>query len=101
MQRPLPSTYRYIRLSVVPPMQDALTLRKAVQDGLGQLFGITSSSVYVDILWINDDGSQFVLRVNEGDAGKLLAAVATTGEPPRLSLIKQSTFLPALLSLTT
>ena len=61
----LPSMHRYIRLSVVPPSLNSLSLRKSLQDSLDSLFGVTSASIYVDILWLADDGSQLILRVNE------------------------------------
>ncbi|KIL59984.1 hypothetical protein M378DRAFT_84358 [Amanita muscaria Koide BX008] len=98
MQRPLRSPYRYIRLSVVPPTLDILYLRKSFQDALSALFGVTSASIYLDILWLADDGSQFVLRVGEQDSPRILAATASMSESPRISLVKQSGFLPALLA---
>lgn len=66
MQRLFPSSNHYIRFSVSPPTQDALTLRKALQDTLNQSFGTTSSSIYLDILWVASDGGQFVIRVRQG-----------------------------------
>ncbi|KAI8990375.1 hypothetical protein BD414DRAFT_514167 [Trametes punicea] len=94
----LSSTYRYIRFSVSPPSADALTLRKCMQDALAQSFGLVSSHTYVDILWLSDDGKSLVVRIGENDAPKLLAAVTASTASTRLSLVKESSFLPALLS---
>ncbi|KAI0633014.1 hypothetical protein C8Q77DRAFT_1121076 [Trametes polyzona] len=98
MARRLVSTYRYIRFAVSPPCADALTLRKTIQDALGQSFGLVSSHTYVDLLWISDEGTAVVVRIGENDAPKLLAAVTASNATPRLSLVKESSFLPALLS---
>lgn len=65
MQHPFHSEYHYICLSVSPPNIDTLSLRKSLQDALTQTFGLTSSSIYIDILWIADGGEQFVVRVNK------------------------------------
>ncbi|KAI0744587.1 hypothetical protein C8Q76DRAFT_700315 [Earliella scabrosa] len=91
-------SHRYVRFAVSPPCSDALTIRKVIQDALGQSFGLVSSHTYVDILWLADDGSAVVVRLGESDAPKLLAAVAASSASLRLSLTKESTFLPALLA---
>ncbi|KAI9058765.1 hypothetical protein FKP32DRAFT_1581165 [Trametes sanguinea] len=101
MPRKLSSKYRYIRFSVSPPSADVLTLRKLIQDALAQSFGLVSSHTYLDVLSLSDDGSSLVLRIGENDAPKLLAAVTASTASPRLSLVKQSSFLPALLSADT
>jgi hypothetical protein len=64
-QHILQSPNHYIRFSISPPCEDALTLRKSIQDGLTQTFGITSSNTYMDILWIAEDGSETVIRVRK------------------------------------
>ncbi|EIW56473.1 uncharacterized protein TRAVEDRAFT_127397 [Trametes versicolor FP-101664 SS1] len=97
MPRRLPSSHRYIRFAVSPPCTDALTLRKTIQDALGQSFGLVSSHTYVDLLWLADDGTAVVVRIGETDAPKLLAAVTASNATPRLSVVKESSFLPALL----
>ncbi|KAI0772421.1 hypothetical protein BD413DRAFT_691913 [Trametes elegans] len=97
MARRLSSSHRYIRFSISPPCADALTLRKTIQDALGQSFGIVSSHTYVDILWTADDGTEVVVRIAENEAPKLLAAVTASTALPRLSLVKESSFMPALL----
>ncbi|KAF9463501.1 hypothetical protein BDZ94DRAFT_615206 [Collybia nuda] len=97
MQHPFRSDYHYILLSVSPPNVDALALRKKLQDALTQSFGLTSSSIFIDILWIADKGEQFVIRVNKEDGAKLLAAIVAWSDPPRFSLVKESPFLPSLL----
>ncbi|KAF8717650.1 hypothetical protein AX14_012075 [Amanita brunnescens Koide BX004] len=65
---------------------------------MSQLFGATCAATYIDILWIDDEGSQLVLRANKEDVTRLLTAVAMMTGPLRLSVIRQSAFLPALLS---
>ncbi|KAI0354251.1 hypothetical protein OH77DRAFT_1405654 [Trametes cingulata] len=97
MPRRLSSTHRYVRFAVSPPCTDAITLRKVIQDALGQSFGLVSSHTYVDILWISEDGKVLVVRIGENDAPKLLAAVTASNATPRLSLVKESPFLPSLL----
>jgi type III secretory pathway component EscT len=61
-----PSEYHYIRLAISPSNNDALTLRKTLQDALTQTFGVTASSTYIDIFWVADGGEQFVVRVGNG-----------------------------------
>ena len=125
MQHNLPSERHYIRLAVSPPNLDQLTLRKILQDALTQTFGLTSAVLPIDILWSADDGAQFVVRVHQGlvelppglgrniifwervliywnsDASKVLAAVVAWSDPPRISVLKESPFLPSLLSTDT
>lgn len=104
---------------MIPPCSDALTLRKSIQDALGHSFGIVYSNTYVDVLWVAEDGSEMVIRIAEryafffastfkacltpvynyrSEAAKLLASVTAYQGSPRLSLVKESPFLPSLLS---
>ncbi|CAL1698211.1 unnamed protein product [Somion occarium] len=94
----LANDYHYIRLSVNPPSTEALSLRKAMQDALSQSFGLISANTYIDVLWLSDDGSQMVVRVSNSEARKVMAAVATFTGSPALSVVKESSFLPSLLS---
>ncbi|EPS98907.1 hypothetical protein FOMPIDRAFT_1125433 [Fomitopsis schrenkii] len=94
----LPSTYHYIRFSVAPACTDALSIRKSIQDAFAHAFGLVSASTHVDVLWLADDGSEVVVRLAESEATKLLASVAAHTGRPRLSLVKESSFLPSLLS---
>ncbi|OAX36926.1 hypothetical protein K503DRAFT_268521 [Rhizopogon vinicolor AM-OR11-026] len=89
--------YSYIHFSIKPPCTDALKIRKTVQDGLEEAFGVTTSGTYLDILWIAEGGSNVIIRVATKDASKFLAAVVTTTMSPRLSMIKETCFLPSLL----
>lgn len=57
--------HSYIHFSINPPCTDALKLRKAIQDGLAETFGITASGTYLDILWIAESGSEIVIRLSE------------------------------------
>ncbi|KIJ61196.1 hypothetical protein HYDPIDRAFT_138023 [Hydnomerulius pinastri MD-312] len=96
---PLPSIHHYICLGVEPCCTDALLIRKSLQDILTELFGLTVSSTYIDILSVNEQGSEIVIRVNPEDAPKILAAVAgASGAPIKFSVVKESPFLPSLLS---
>ena len=61
----LSQNYDYIRLSITPPCTDAITLRKTIQDALGQSFGMVSSHTYLDILWIGEDGKEMVIRMGQ------------------------------------
>ncbi|KAG2117724.1 hypothetical protein DEU56DRAFT_747955 [Suillus clintonianus] len=90
--------HSYIHLSINPPCADALRLRKSIQDGLAETFGITASGTYLDILWIAESGFEVVIRLSIEDASKVMAAVVITPASPRFSLIKQTNFLPSLLS---
>jgi hypothetical protein len=64
-RHPLSNNHSYILLSINPPCADALKLRKAMQDGLMETFGITASGTYLDILWIAESGSEVVIRLAE------------------------------------
>ncbi|PCH43159.1 hypothetical protein WOLCODRAFT_164278 [Wolfiporia cocos MD-104 SS10] len=96
-RRAFSSSYHYIRLSVSPPCADVLTLRKTMQDALLQTFGLLSANTYIDVLSLAEDGSEVVVRIAKNEAAKLLAAVAAFAGSPRLSVIKESPFLPSLL----
>ena len=55
----------YLRVSIKPPTPDVLTIRKSISDALTQTFGQTSAMTYLDIFWINDEGSSVVIRVHK------------------------------------
>jgi len=59
------SNRHYLRVSIEPPTSDVLTIRKSTSDALAQTFGQTSATTYLDILWINDEGSSAVIRVHK------------------------------------
>jgi len=69
-----------------------------MQDGLAETFGVTASGTYLDILWIAEGGSDVIIRLAVEDAPNFLAAVVATTTPPRFSMIKETCFLPSLLS---
>lgn len=94
-RHPLSNNHSYILLSINPPCADALKLRKAMQDGLMETFGITASGTYLDILWIAESGSEVVIRLSEKDAPRVMAAVVITPASPRISTIRQTNFLPS------
>jgi hypothetical protein len=64
-RHPFSKKQTYIMLSINPPCADALRLRKVMQDGLTETFGITASGTYLDILWIAESGSEVVIRLSE------------------------------------
>jgi hypothetical protein len=114
-RHPFSNKYSYIHFSVEPPCTDALKLRKTMQDGLAEVFGVTASGTYLDILWIAEGGSDVIIRLavqsvmskktifvsnelNIRDTPNFLAAVVATTTPPRFSMIKETCFLPSLLS---
>ena len=66
MAYPLPKTHRYIRVKLSPPSPDALLVRRALQDALSQTFGLVSAGTYMDILWVEDEGKEAIIRVAEG-----------------------------------
>ncbi|TFK36058.1 hypothetical protein BDQ12DRAFT_257713 [Crucibulum laeve] len=94
---PLPLSQHFMRLSISPPTADALTVRKVISDALNATFGLTSASTYVDVLWVKEDGEECVLRTGLEDVMKVLAAITSSSDSPRLSVVKESPFLPSLL----
>ncbi|KAI0076999.1 hypothetical protein K474DRAFT_1596889 [Panus rudis PR-1116 ss-1] len=96
----LKSSYHYARLAVIPSCTEALTVRKIIQDALTQTFGVVGGSTYIDVLWVSEDGSEVVIRANKTEIPKVLAAVAAYNGSPSLSVVKESSFLPALLCTT-
>ncbi|KAF8816896.1 hypothetical protein BYT27DRAFT_7127116 [Phlegmacium glaucopus] len=98
--------YHYLRFKVTPPTKDVLIIRKTIIDCLQQSFGSTVASTHMDILWVDDDndGNECVIRTHIMDAkiisAAMTAGVAPSASIPRLSLVKDSPFLPSLLSST-
>ncbi|KAL4254698.1 hypothetical protein ABKN59_004442 [Abortiporus biennis] len=95
---PLTTTNHYIRFKFEPACSDAFTVRKLLQDALLQTFGMTSANIYMDVLWFAEDGSEVVVRVNANDCVKIIAAAASSSTLPNLKVVKESPFLPSLLS---
>jgi hypothetical protein len=56
--------HHYIRLSMEPRCTDVLLIRKSLQNALTDMFGFTFSSTYIDILSVNEQGSEVVVRAN-------------------------------------
>ena len=59
------TNYSYLRFALSPSCNDALTIRKLLQDALLQSFGLTSANTQVDILWVAENGTETVLRVRQ------------------------------------
>ncbi|TDL26827.1 hypothetical protein BD410DRAFT_894780 [Rickenella mellea] len=100
---PLKSTTRYIRLSIIPGRDfDELWLRKKLQDSLTRSFGTSYALTYLDILSLQhiagEDRKDAVIRVAESEAGIIMAAAATATGEPRLSVVDDAPFLPALIT---
>lgn len=55
----------FVRLSITPACVDDLSARKTIQDALLQAFGLTSANLYIDLLWLAEDGTEAVIRVNQ------------------------------------
>lgn len=55
----------YLLFSMSPPARDALTIRKAISDALDLSFGMTSSATYLDVLWVDVEGTKCVVRVHK------------------------------------
>ncbi|KAI0062981.1 hypothetical protein BV25DRAFT_1825044 [Artomyces pyxidatus] len=106
MSHPLPHEHHYIRFSLAPPcadalairhaVHDALAIRHAVHDALAQSFGLASSGTYVDVLWVAEDGGECTVRTRPGEAARVMAAVAVSAGRLRLSVQKESPFLPSV-----
>ncbi|PBK97281.1 hypothetical protein ARMGADRAFT_1075779 [Armillaria gallica] len=77
------------------PLQSLTSFRQAIQRSSTN-FDIAGGSIYLDILWIVDDGK--VSRTTKEDSTMV---VITLTSMPRISLQKESPFLPALCSSST
>ena len=47
-----------------PRCTDGLLIRKSIQDALADMFGLTSAGTYVDVLFVDEPGSETVIRVS-------------------------------------
>ncbi|KAL5525261.1 hypothetical protein ACEPAF_9131 [Sanghuangporus sanghuang] len=92
---------------------DELTFRKTIQDALARAFGVSGAGTYVDVLRFRSrtinttdahakEGGRTiedaVIRVAREDTPRIKAALASSPAPVRLSVVDESTFLPALLA---
>ncbi|KAH9966383.1 hypothetical protein BGW80DRAFT_1178295 [Lactifluus volemus] len=95
--RRLVQTHHYIRFSISPPSADSLLIRRALQEALAQSFGVALSHTYLDVLWVADSGTECIVRASSpSDAASVMAAVAVSSGQLRLSVIKESSFLPSV-----
>ena len=60
----LKTDHHYLRFSIEPACAEPLTVRKAFQDALLQTFGLTSANTYIDVLWLAENGTGVVIRLN-------------------------------------
>ncbi|KAJ3742800.1 hypothetical protein DFH05DRAFT_1401224 [Lentinula detonsa] len=93
----LTSTHHYLHLKLQPKITSELSIRQSIHQALLDSFGITGGSIHLDILWISDDSAEIIVRVDPRDARNVLAA-ATSLSSPKIQLVKESHFLPSLLS---
>lgn len=56
--------HHYIRLAMQPRCTEALLIRKSLQDALTDMFGLTAASTYIDVLFVDEPGSQSVVRIS-------------------------------------
>lgn len=61
----LQPSLHFVRFSITPACSDELSARKTIQDALLQAFGLTSVNLYIDLLWLAEDGTEAVIRVNK------------------------------------
>ncbi|KAG6335812.1 hypothetical protein ID866_3270 [Astraeus odoratus] len=79
---PLPTVYHYIRLSIslqsAPNADidvDVLTIRKAIQDAMADLFGITSAGTYLDVLSVTKTDVRGASTSQRGQWGEVVLRV--------------------------
>jgi len=60
----LNSDSQYLHFSANAAFSDVLIVRKVLSDALTQQFGMTSAGIHLDILWLKDDGSEFIIRTH-------------------------------------
>ncbi|KAG9308712.1 hypothetical protein JVU11DRAFT_11670 [Chiua virens] len=91
-------THHYIRLAMEPRCTDVLRIRKSIQDALTEMFGLTFASTYIDVLSVDELGSETVIRISPDDAPKFLAAIVGVSRASiKYSAVKESSFLPSLI----
>ncbi|EIW76568.1 hypothetical protein CONPUDRAFT_110124 [Coniophora puteana RWD-64-598 SS2] len=99
MPRPISTSTHYVALALKPANHDELLIRKALQDALTPMFGLTFANMHLDILTISEDGEGMIIRTgSRSDAQKLIAAIVASQGPLRFSLKKDSPFLPSLVA---
>ncbi|KAF9009867.1 hypothetical protein BDZ89DRAFT_1024652 [Hymenopellis radicata] len=94
--------HHYILFSLQPSTAattiDPFTIRQTMNNALIQTFGIVGGSLYIDVLWVAQDGSETVVKVRKPVStlcGALTSASASAGI--RMSKRKDSAFLPAIM----
>ncbi|KAL4264021.1 Ribonucleases P/MRP subunit Pop8-like domain-containing protein [Pleurotus pulmonarius] len=80
---------------------DVLSLRQAIQESVASNHGMTMASVTLDILWWCHDNKRMIIRLDKRDAVKVMAALAASNSVPRLSVISDTAFLPALIAIAS
>ncbi|KAJ8073022.1 hypothetical protein PM082_019890 [Marasmius tenuissimus] len=95
------SNYHYVLFSLKPPIQpnSELKIRQTIQDALNESFGVALGSIYVDVLSVNDNGTEAVIRADVSDVKSIMASVAAySSQSFSMRVVKDTSFLPALLS---
>ncbi|KAJ3762537.1 hypothetical protein EV360DRAFT_35499 [Lentinula raphanica] len=90
------SDHHYLRFEVQPKVTSELSIRQTIHRALLESFGLTGGTIYLDVLWVSEDGLEMVIRVDPQDARNVLAAT-TSLSSPRIRLVEESSFLPSLL----
>lgn len=113
------ANWHYVLLAVSSPpgvSVDVLSLRQAIQESVASNHGMTMASVTVDVMWWCDDSKRIVIRLDKrfvakrtcehrlkidySDAVKVMAAIAASNSVPRMTVISDTAFLPALTAIT-
>ncbi|KAK0187740.1 hypothetical protein F5146DRAFT_934572, partial [Armillaria mellea] len=74
----------HVRFSASPKTEDPLSFRQAIQCTLVQTSNIAGSSIYLDVLWVVDDGDEMVSRTTKRDSTMIVALSPLA--MPRISL---------------
>ncbi|KAG7445241.1 uncharacterized protein BT62DRAFT_897249, partial [Guyanagaster necrorhizus] len=53
--------YHYMQFSVSPKISNVLSVHQAIQSTLIQVFGVADRSIYLDILWVAEEGNETVI----------------------------------------
>ncbi|KAF8900667.1 hypothetical protein CPB85DRAFT_155404 [Mucidula mucida] len=95
--------HHYILFSLQPSTAtttiDPFTIRQVMNNALIQTFGVVGGSIYIDVLWVAQDGSETVVKVRKPDVSTICGALTTasTSTEIRMSKRKDSAFLPSLM----
>ncbi|KAF9497399.1 hypothetical protein BDN71DRAFT_609573 [Pleurotus eryngii] len=78
---------------------DVLSLRQAIQESVASNHGMTMASVTLDVMWWCNGTKRMIVRLDKRDAMKVMAAIAASNSVPRMTVISDTAFLPALTAI--